>query len=267
MTYDLTVRGYLDFQGRTAVHSQRRMARDPLSGVVDGVNTVFFTNYAPLVTSGSLIARVGNSLVGGSADFDTGEVILASPPTAQPTASYTFTPYTTTQVMQILIGGFREMELHWQRGWRLVDATGAVATETSANILIVDTSGSSPTCGLLPFHQNQVQIGFYQLCCLLSLYDVEGVASAIGDFDMRESRGLSVDKSRRPSNIRRGGSDLDDRINRALVEAMDNYYLNGEQYGGAVHDPHTLVYNAELEWQTDAKDGLTYAVSRRPLCV
>lgn len=266
--YDLAVRGYADFMGRTAMHSQQRVARDPLSGLVDGANTIFFTTYAPLMTSGSLAVRVGNTLVGGTADYDTGEIALSTPPTQQPAATYTHTPYTTRQAIQILISGFRKMEMVYSRGWRLVDALGNTATEDSLNLYVVSSSGSSPVCGGgVLFENSPLHVGFYQLCVLSVLAETEGIASAIGDFDLRESRGMSVDKSRRPSNLRRAVAEIDDMIDTALVQVMDDYETGGDHFGGAVHDPHTAMYLAGYEWQTDARSGYSYAVSRRLLCV
>lgn len=251
---DLATDGITLFSRFGNVLSQRSISRDPLSGLVDGTNKVFHTNYYPLLTSGSLTVKVGaNSVTGGSADYDTGEITLANPPVEQPLANYTFTPFTAMQVLQFLLSGFDEMELRWNRGFTLVDGSGNPADENSAQILLVDSDAVDPPIGSLTFSASRSQIAILMLCTEYRYYASQAGEAAIGDFMFRETlRGMSVDKSKRPSNIEAVLARLDKRLDAAVLIAQDEL-LDGSQYGSAIYDPITYDYLANFEWQESSK--------------
>ena len=244
--YDLLVQGLSDFARIDQVLAQRKVSRDPLSGVINGSNKVFHTNYAPVLTSGSLTVYVNNSTVTGMADYDTGEVTLDSAPPNQPQANYTFTPYNLTQRLQFLIGGFQTMEGMWPRGWTLVDALNAAADENSAQIY-PDEGGSDPLTG------KTVQVAYFVACCRYSYLLAQLTGSAIGDFSWRETvRGMAVDKSRRPTNLDKALEQAYKAAEVAMHSAQDKYYTSGEHVGGAIGSPMTLEYVYDLEWQQGA---------------
>ena len=270
--YDLAVTGFTGFARYGRVLSQRKIPRDPLIGVVDGTNKTFFTNYKPLLTSASTAVIVGLTAVGGSVDYETGQVDLTAAPNDQPQATYTFTPYTATQILQFVISGFEEMEgARWQRGWKLVDAAGNTADETSPNVYVVDSSGADPNCGGIIFSLSRVQQAFLMACCeyryMLSQLD----EATLSDFQYREgSRGMWVDKSKRPANIDLAVGRADEKVKRSLQQAQDAFYTSGEHLGAYVPNPVTAEYKDLLEWQTHSKQQdyrgqLGYGISYRPL--
>lgn len=247
MAYDLIVEGVRDFARLDRVLAQRKIARDPLSGVVDGSNKVFYTNYSPILTSGSLIVYSSGSQVGGMADFDTGEVTLTVVPATQPLATYTFIPHTLSQQVSFLIAGFYLMEGRWARGWKLVDVAGVAADENSANVYVDDGGGGDPLSGV------SAQIGAFMACCRYSYIMLNLTGAAVTDFNWRETvRGMSVDKSRRPQNLAEALK-LAEAEMLAALETAQNLYYAGEQFGAYVGNPMTLEYVEQLEWQEGAK--------------
>ena len=269
--WDLGNQGFTAFARFGRVLSQRKIAKDPLSGIADGANKTFFTNYSPILTSGSLAVFVSGVAQSGSADYDTGEVTLDYAPLTQPTATYTFTPYTSTQILQFLIWGFDEMEMRWSRDWKLVDAVGNIADEASTNLYVADSTGVDPPCGPTVFSLSRIQVAFMMLCTEYRYYLTQQGEASIGDFLFREGvRGMTVDKTDRSLNINRVITNLEERLKRAMDEAMDQYYPGGEHFGGYTPSPVTLEYANNLEWQTaskaaDNRSQLGFQYSYRPL--
>lgn len=268
-SFDLAIGGIAAFTRTGTVFVRRPISRDPLSGVIDGANKVFHTNFFPVLTAGSLRVYDGADLVSGSADYDTGEITLGHPPAQQPVASYTFSPYNALQTLQFLISGFDEMELRWNRSFKLVDSSGAAADENSAQLLVADKTGADPVCGATVFSLSRVQIAYLMLCTEYRYYLSGAGDAAFSDFAIRETlRGMMVDKSKRPSNLQAQLAILERRLQAALSVAQDDFYPGGDQYGGAIYDPVTLDYAVNFEWQESSKQqginaGLGYQYSNR----
>lgn len=256
--FDLAIQGYLAFTRVSLSIAQRKIARDPLSGLVNGSNKVFYTNFWPMLSSGStpIVLYDGATPLGGggSADYDTGEITLNAAPANQPLATYTYTPYTGTQVIRFLINGFVEMESRWGRGYKLVDGAGNAADETSARILVADANGSEPVItGNLTFSQSILQIG-YMISCADYAYNVAVLGEAARtDHMVREGiRGMTVDKTKRPPNMEVALDRLDTKLNDMLYSAQLEQLGTGV-YGAFIASPLTLDYLYNQEWQTSSK--------------
>lgn len=260
-----------DFGRLENVLDQQTISRDPLSGVLDSQNLVFHSNYFPILTSGSLGVYVNGTLVSGTANYDTGEITLASPPTAQPFANYIFTPYSANQIAQFTIQGFSEMESRWTRGWQLLDASGQWADENSANVFIVDQNGNDPQCGPIPFSASRIQVAFFMICCEYRFMMTQYRSSARNDFMWREGvRGMMVDKSKRPQNIKLTADDLRDQLVTTMQQAQIQFYPGGQQFGAFIANPVTEYMATSFEWQTASIQNNNWAlegynVSYRPL--
>lgn len=254
--FDLSVGGIANFARIDSFLTQRTIARDPLSGLVDSANKVFFSSYAPIQSSGSVVVRDSSgSKIGGTFDADTGEIELTSAPSSQPVATYTFTPYTVSQQLSFLIQGFQEMESRWFRGWALQDVDGVSADENSANIYVVNSSGSDPSTGQSTFGTSQAQIGFFMSCVRYVYLLTQLTGSAIGDFMWRESmRGMTVDQSKRPGNLDKAVERAEGAMVSAMYNAQDEHYTAGEHLGGFIGSPVTDVYVSTLEWQQASMD-------------
>jgi hypothetical protein len=209
--------------------------------------------------------------VGGSADYNSGEITLTTAPTVQPTASYTFTPYTSDQILSFLIAGFDEMELRWQRGWQLSDGLGGIATESSGSIYVTDSSGSEPICGNTYFYNNRVQVAFLMKCTEYRFQLTQLTSAAQSNYYLRETgRGLTVDKTKVPQNLATSIEALERNLDLALIQVQENYYTDGSQYGGVLLEPATAGYMGSFEWQQeslamDYKGSLGYQFGYRPL--
>lgn len=249
----MAVAGIAVFSRFGNVLAQRPISRDPLSGVVDGQNKVFHTNFYPMLTTGSLVVKAGVNLATGTADYGTGEIELDQAPAVQPVATYTFTPYTPTQIAQFLFGGFDEMELRWLRNYRLVDGSGNPASESSAAILVVDSDGADPPFGSFTFSASRAQIAFLMLCAEYRMYSAEAGNAAINDFSFREQlRGMAVDKSQRPKNLEALLARLEKRLALALDIAQSEFF-DGSQFGAGINNPITYDYLRNFEWQESSK--------------
>lgn len=250
MAYDIAVKGISDLARIATVLSQRNIGRDPLSGVVDSANKVFFTNYSPLLSSGSLVVQDSSgSVLGGTANYNTGEVDLTNAPASQAYATYTFTPYTVNQQLGFLISGVYVMEGNWPRGLKIVDATGAAADENSANIYLQDAGGGDPLTG------RPAQLAYYIEACRYAIVLAQLGDSASQDFQWREgARGMLVDKSKRPANMAQAAGIYEKRLQAVMRIAMDEWYraTGGQHLGAYIGSPMTGGYVNQLEWQTDS---------------
>lgn len=258
-SYNLAVQGYVGFTRVSLSLAQRRIARDPLSGPVNSSNRVFYTNFAPLLSSGSNPLRVysGGSTVTGSADYDTGEITLDAVPTSQPLATYTYSPYTGAQIMRFLINGFAEMEGRWRQGYQLLDSLGVLADENSDALFVCNQHGEEPVCGSLTFSTSIAQQALLMACADYAYnLAVMGEAARTDHMLKEGNRGMMIDKTRRPGNIELLMKRLDDQINGLLYSAQAET-LGGSIYGAFIASPLTLDYLKTLEWQTSSKEGNT----------
>lgn len=261
--YDLTVQGITDFARYTSLLPQRKVARDPLSGIVDGVNSVFYTQFYPILASGSLTvsSASGSTIATTSVDYDTGEIVLPNAPSFQPRATYTFTPFTSGQRLSFLISGFEEMQGRWVREtWRLTSGSSSyiAADETSTHIYIADydsVSGSvsDPKCyGNEVFSNLPTQVGFYMVCCEYAYIKRQMVEGALNGIEFREGRGVLVNRMDVPKHLALALEETDKQVIRKMKAAFDQYYQAGEQFGGNILPAHTKDYVDNFEWQSDA---------------
>lgn len=254
--FDLAVQGFLAFTRVSLSIAQRKIARDPLSGLVNGSNKIFYCNLFPLLSSGStpLVVYDGVNSVAGSADYDTGEITLTAAPAAQPLATYTYTPYTGTQVIRFLVSGLDEMESRWPRGYTLVDALGQPANETSAQLLVANAQGQEPViAGDVTFSTSRVQPALL-IACADYAYNVSVLGEAARtDHLVREGiRGMTIDKTKRPANMEVALDRLNKKVEDILFSAQREQ-MGSAAYGGFIASPLTLDYLYNQEWQTSSK--------------
>lgn len=254
--YNLKTDGLEDWVRTQWVH-KRKISYDPLQGELDGSNTVFYTTYAPIYKSGSITIS-GGSL--SSVDYDTGTVILVAPPSSQPKATYYMLSMTEDAIYDVLVSGFDEMETRLPRGFRLSSSSVVYepATIASENMYIMDANGNDPplrsgASGSV-WSLSPVQRKFYMACCEYVYVLGRTVWNAEHGFRYKEDRGALIDKSRVASNLENVLDRLEIKLQRLAQSAADEYYTDGEYYGGYVSSPATRTYMEELEWQTDSKD-------------
>ena len=257
--YNLVTDGARDLKRYTTLLQSRKVSRDSLSGIADGTNTTFHTQYFPVLTSGSLtVYNASGSIVAiSSIDYDTGEVVLSAAPSFQPKATYTYLPYTTSQLTSILMAGFDEMESRWSRGWYLTSSSSALveATEDSTNIYVASYNQSTgavsdPICsGSLVFSSLRTQVRFYMACCEYSFLARKLVDASETGISVREARGASIDRTRIPQNMELALSRAESKLVKSMVTAQEQTYTSGENYGGGISPLHTLDYEDNYQWQ------------------
>ena len=88
---------------------KRPVGRDPLSGIVDGSNTIFYSNYQPILSSGSVGLYTSGSLVfvqntDYTLDYDAGMFNFTNAPSVQPTASYVTAKFSEIFFLDVFCG-------------------------------------------------------------------------------------------------------------------------------------------------------------------
>jgi hypothetical protein len=258
--YNLSSDGARDLLRYTSLLQAKKQSRDAMSGVADGTNTTFHTQYYPVLTSGSLtVYNASGSIVAvSSTDYDTGEVVLSSAPSFQPRATYTYTPYTTSELKSLLMAGFDEMESRWTRGWYLSSSSSALTapTDDDTNIYIVKKDQSTgalsdpPCSGSLVFSELRAQVRFYMECCRYAYLSRKQVDAAETGISMREARGAAVDRTQVPRNLMAALEAAEKRLVDAMKKAQDQYYSGGEHLGAGITVEHTLDYDENYDWRS-----------------
>lgn len=258
--YNLVSQGPVDLYRVTSLFDIRKIARDPLQGVVDGSNKTFFASMPPIMSQGSVGVAVGSTVQASSAfvvQYDTGEIDMVSAPAQQVYAWYTTCSMPPDRQMRALFRGFDEMELRWPRGYRLSSSLSAYteALETDAAVYVVSASDLtdpvSPSDGAT-FSQKRSQIGFFMECCRFAYFLNKFGEEAEKGLSYRENSGMSVNTSGRAGALDKLVARLETRLCDALRRAQDAW--DSSSIGDAVLNPQSLYYRIDLEWQQDSKD-------------
>jgi hypothetical protein len=258
--YNLLVEGVRDLSRYTALLQQRKVAHDPLSGIVDGSNTVFYTQYAPVLTSGSLLGYASGSLFAvATMDYDTGCVEFTTAPAKQPDATYTYTPFTQSQQVSMLMAGYDELSSRWLReNWYLSSGSAVLTlpTDTDPNIWLVysDASGSvltDPACGAtMTFSTSRLQVRLYMACCEYSYLTRQLVETSLSGVSFRERFGTALDRMQIPKNLSLALDRLESNLTRILRVAQEEYY-DGTQYGSGIAPEHSVGYKTQFDWHAN----------------
>lgn len=256
MSYNLWTDGLADVDRIARLFNKTVIGRDPLSGVVDGVNQYFYTQYTPILSS-----PAPNVYTSGSAplatseytlDYDAGLVTFNVPPIVQPVASYTTAKYSDTTVRSILVAGFDEMEGLWFRGLALSESVGSEVipiTESSGSAYITLSTGSDPQVGSIYWGQSRNQINLYAKCVQLAFYSTLMGEHALSDFIWTEAQGLRVDKSMTVRNLKLAYDALYERLTKIILPKAQYEWYGDALFGGAVYSPHTKDFVAHHYWQ------------------
>jgi hypothetical protein len=255
--YDLAVDGMRDIKRFVTI---RRVARDPLSGIVDGSNRHFFSTYSPIYQSVSSISLFeGTTPVSSGSyqtDYDGGLVAVDIAPSQQLYATYDLCQHTNTELKRILMSAFDHMEAELARGFRLSSGSLAFveATEDSTNIYVVGKSGvTDPVCGSLVFSTSRIQRGLLWACIEYTL-SLRKLDAAADGFMWREDRGITVDKSRMTQGRLSQLEFINKRVKFYRMAAADEYYTGADHLGRYVSSPATKEYLYDHEWQEQSKD-------------
>lgn len=240
---------------------------DPLSGIVDSSNVVFFSTYTPILSSGSTEVRDNTNAVVSSGsysvDHEPGTFTFTFAPIYQPRATYTTARFPDRVLRSFLVAGFDEMESRWSRGYTLSDVVGVSIvnpiTEDSAAAYVVNTSGSQPVLnasgplGPIYVFDSRTQIGFFTKCVHYAYLLILLGEHAQSDFIWTEAQGLRVDKSAIPKNLELAKQNVLKALERAQ-EVAQVEQMGTALYGGAITSPLTREYIAHRFWEKRSKD-------------
>lgn len=261
MAYNLWTNGVTDVDRVARLFNKQTRAHEPLSGLVDGVNTYFYTQYHPLLTSGSMGLYTSGSAPLSSTDYvvdyDAGLVTFTAAPSVQPSATYQTAKFPEMTMRSILVAGFDEMENIWYRGLCLSETTGSgvtYITEDSSAAYITDSSGSAPFSvnGVL-FENSRAQIGFFVKCVQLAFYRTLMGEHAQSSYIWKESGGLTVDKSMITKNLKMALDEVNSAIQKAKDAIQYEWYGNA-LWGGSIPTPYTRDFISHRWWQKKSLD-------------
>lgn len=254
--YDLAVDGLRDIRRFVTI---RKVARDPLSGIVDSSNTFFFSTYSPIYQGTTVTLFEGSTPVSSgsfSTDRDSGLVTVDAAPSQQLYATYDLCQHTNTELKRILMTAFDHMEAELARGFRLSSSLAAFleATEDNDNLYIVTSDAlTDPVCGGTTFSVSRIQRGLLWACAEYAL-SLRKMDDAAGGFMWREDRGITVDKSRMSQGRMAQLEFIEKRVRFYRGAAADENYTGADHLGGYVASPATQEYLYDFEWQTQSKD-------------
>ena len=176
--------------------NERALTREPLEGLVDGTNKVFYLAHFPVSSSGSLAVynASGTAISSGSysvESYETGVVSFTTAPSEQYTTSYTAQALTDTELENVVKDGFDKMEAEYNRNWSLVDSGGETYVSSSSSSVI------DPVTGSYTFGTSRLQVKLYLLCCEYELIKARAKYAAAYHMRYRESRtgGVQIDRT------------------------------------------------------------------------
>lgn len=256
MPFDLWTDGATLVDRAVHLFDKRAIARDPMSGIVDGSNTLFYIKHPPVLSSGSIgVYTTGSDPVASSqytVDYDAGLVEFVTAPSVQPTATYHTARYSDLQIKSIMVAGFDEMEGQWFRGLSLssVIGTGQIIqiTEDSPFAYVVNTSGSDPQIGSIYFGQSRTQLNFYTKCVQLAFYRSLLPETALNGLIWTEAQGLRIDRTKVTPNLKLAIDSTEKAVVTAMNSARFEWYGDAA-FGYGILSPQTEEFAAHKFWQ------------------
>ncbi len=187
---------------RTELWHEETVVYEPLEGLVDGTNTVFYTQQCPISSSDGITIydAAGNTINSGSytvESYAAGSVRFDVAPTATRYASYTAQTLDDTALTNVVKAGFDKMEAEYNRNWYLVDSGGQTYISSSSSSVV------DPVTGSYTFSTSRLQVKLYLLCCEYELVKAKAKYAAANYFRYRESRtgGVQVDRTQAAKDL------------------------------------------------------------------
>jgi len=234
---------------RSMLWNERAVVREPLEGLFDGSNMVFYTAERPISSTGiTVYDNTGTEYSSGSYTVDSYEFgtvrFTVTAPTALYYISYTAQNLTDDQLDGVVRNGFDKMEQEYNRNWYITSDS----ISSSATVVTDPDVGGS-----LTFSVSRLNVSFYLLCCQWALVLALGQFAAANYFQYREGRsgGVRVDRSKNAGQLRDELGDLQKQIDDVLdmVAAL----ADDTPWGSWVPGTKSDVYLDSFDWWTDSK--------------
>jgi len=232
---------------RSLFWNERGVVREPLEGLVDSSNKVFYTAQKPISATGiTVYDNDGDTVSSGSYTVDStefGTIRLDTAPSALHYVSYTAQSLTDTMLTNIVKNGFDKMEQEYNRNWYIT--TNSISSSSSA---VVD-----PVVGSYTFSASRLQIKLYLLCCEYELVYALWKYAAANFFKYRESRsaGVQVDRTRSADQLKEVLSALQGQIDD-VIDSVANQ-AGDTPWGGWTPGSKSNAYLDGWDWFTDSR--------------
>lgn len=254
--YELLTNGAADLARYTTLLDVRKIIRDPLSGPVNGTNTIFLGNYPSALLSGSTAVFIGTTPQSNYQFIaDNVQFTLSSAPaagSAQVYGNYTYSSLAPDVITKILFLGFDEMESRWARGFRLSSSSSTyiAASDTDSSVYVVSSSDvSDPTSSGIYFSTSRTQIAFYMKCSQFAYYSQKMYDEAATGMSYREAGGMAVDTTKRASNINMLISRIDKELTKMMMAAQADWLQNSGGFADAILSSKSGDYIRNFQWQ------------------
>jgi len=237
---------------RSLFWNEYAVIREPLEGLVDSLNKVFYTPQRPLssVAGVTVYDSAGDEVSSGSysvESYEAGTITFNSAPAVRHYVSCTVQTLPDTMLDGVVLDGFDEMEARYNRNWYLTTSGGLTYVSSSPSSVV------DPVCGGLVFSTSRLQIKLYLLCCEYALLKAQFKYAAANYFRYREGRvaGVMVDRSRNADQLRLALDVLDRDIEDAVMGAASQ--AGDPVFGGYVAGTKSDIYLAQYDWWTGSK--------------
>lgn len=254
--YDLFTDGLAALKGILLFRTEK-FAYQGMMGITSGSNRVFQAPHHPLLSAETTEIYLDGVLVEDyTLDIETGVVRFDDAPEegAGVEATYYRSDYTDTQLKNILLEAFRQMEMRWPRGYRVSSSAVTFAEATilsDAAYVVAPAVLEDPViAGAITFGSSQAQRGLLLSFAELVRLEIEGRQAAITAFSWREDRGTAVDRSRVPSNIRDMIAMQNDKLYDAMQEAQNEFYTSTTA-GGYLTITPSKDYSQNFDWRSE----------------
>lgn len=254
--YDLFTEGLAAMKGQMLFRTEK-FSYQGMMGITSGSNRVFQAPHRPLLSIETTTIYVDGAAVDADdydIDLETGAVRFDEPPAQgyQPEATYYRSDYADGQIKEMLVDGFRQMEMRWPRGYRLSSGSVSFAEATTASshayVVPVDEVSDPVIAGSVTFSSSQAQRGVLLGLAELSRMEMEGRQAALTAFSWREDRGMAVDRSRVPDNILGMIRQQEQKVTDALYKAQEEVY-GSEPAGGYITITPSSDYTQNYDWR------------------
>ena len=232
--------------------NERALTREPLEGLVDGTNKVFYLAHFPVSSSGSLAIYNASGTVISSGSYtiesyETGVVSFTTAPGEGYTASYTAQSLTDTELTNVVKNGFDKMEAEYNRNWYLVDSGSATYVSSSSSSVV------DPVTGSYTFSTSRLQVKLYLLCCEYELIKARAKYAAAYHMKYRESRtgGVQIDRTQSADQLmallKIVQKDIEDTVTVCANQSGDT------PWGVYVPGTRSDVFLDTFDWWTDSR--------------
>lgn len=246
MAYSLTTA--ISELKRSRLWNERALTREPLEGLMDSSNKVFYLAHFPVSSSSSLAIYIadGTELSSGSysvESYETGVVSFTTAPSEGYTASYIAQSLTDSDLTGVVEEGFDKMEQEYNRNWYLTDS---YISSSSSNVV-------DPVTGSYTFSTSRLQVRLYLLCCKYELVSALAEFAATYHMRYRESRtgGVQIDRTRSAEQLEARLERIQADIDKAVLACANQ--SGDTPWGVYVPGAKSDVFLDQYDFYTDSR--------------